>query len=154
MGTRSFIGIRRPGGKVEGIYCHWDGYPEGVGLDLWMHYQDREQVEKLIGLGSLSSLGEKVDPNPNHPHSFDIPQKHVTVAYHRDRGEEWEQNKPRIYDSTEDVFQSCGNNWQEYGYIYEEDGHWTVFSVFEDDDIGESLTLRNLTDVLRDKGVI
>jgi hypothetical protein len=35
MGTRSRIGLEDPEtGTVRSIYCHWDGYPEGVGQRL------------------------------------------------------------------------------------------------------------------------
>ena len=73
MSTRSFIGIQHPDGKVHGIYCHHDGYLDGVGATLAAHYTTVRRVLDLIQLGSLSSLGEDLD---------------VTQAYHRDRGEE------------------------------------------------------------------
>lgn len=35
MGTRSAIATRYPDGTVKGRYVHWDGYPEGVGHNLY-----------------------------------------------------------------------------------------------------------------------
>ena len=40
MSTRSYIGKLLPGGSITGIYCHHDGYPEGVGVILRDHYTD------------------------------------------------------------------------------------------------------------------
>ena len=56
MGTRSRIGIELPDGQVRSVYCHWDGYPEHNGRILIQHYTQREDVEKLIAGGSISSL--------------------------------------------------------------------------------------------------
>jgi hypothetical protein len=45
MSTRSMIGIQQEDGKIEAIYCHYDGYPEGVGQTLADHYQTTDKVE-------------------------------------------------------------------------------------------------------------
>lgn len=44
MGTRSIIARPTPDG-FAGRYCHWDGYPEGVGKEIW-HIVARDGVEK------------------------------------------------------------------------------------------------------------
>lgn len=31
MSTSATISYERPDGKIRSIYCHWDGYIEGVG---------------------------------------------------------------------------------------------------------------------------
>lgn len=56
MGTRSNIGIVNENGSIETIYCHWDGYPEWVGVILAMNYKDAETVKELISFGDRSSL--------------------------------------------------------------------------------------------------
>jgi hypothetical protein len=66
MATRSKIAIENQDGTVTAIYCHWDGYVDGVGKTLFENY-DREKLEQLIELGDISSLGETLDE---------------TVAYH------------------------------------------------------------------------
>jgi hypothetical protein len=73
MSTRSFIGIQHADGSIHGVYCHHDGYLDGVGATLKEHYTTVRQVLDLVALGSLSSLGEDLD---------------VTQAVHRDRGED------------------------------------------------------------------
>jgi hypothetical protein len=96
MSTRSFIGIQHPDGTVHGIYCHHDGYLEGVGAALKAHYTTVRQVLDLVALGSLSSLGEDLD---------------VTQAYHRDRGEDLDIS---TYDSPVDIRFDDGG----YEFIY------------------------------------
>lgn len=98
MGTRSAI-IVKVGNKYKGIYCHWDGYPDGmgVGYHLFHHYATQEKVEALIALGDISTLKENVAPPDGVIHTFDAPYiedakanhatSKVTVAYGRDRGE-------------------------------------------------------------------
>lgn len=141
MATRSRIGIVNDNGTVTSIYCHWDGYISNNGKILLEHYTDKEKVEKLISLGSISSLARNVDPDPKggtfrgkyNPekdeyekkpakgvHTFDSPQEGVVVAYHRDRGEDWEDVKPREDKSVKDFIDG---DWEEYGYLFV-DGAW------------------------------
>lgn len=90
MGTRSRIGIVYGGNdgklKVRSIYCHWDGYPEYNGKMLMEYYNNNARAEELIDLGDISSLRKKTSTTEHH--TFDEPQEDVTIAYHRDRGEE------------------------------------------------------------------
>ncbi len=58
MGTRSNIGARQEDGTIKVIYCHWDGYPEGVGATLAEHYIDPVKVAALLNLGDISSLND------------------------------------------------------------------------------------------------
>lgn len=57
MGTRSNIGILNENNTVTKIYCHWDGYPEGVGAVLKAHYTEEAKVRALMAFGDLSSIG-------------------------------------------------------------------------------------------------
>jgi hypothetical protein len=72
MATRSFIGKLNNDGTVAGIYCHYDGYIDGVGKTLRTHYTTTGKVKKLLALGDLRNLGTTTS---------------LTEAYHRDRGE-------------------------------------------------------------------
>ena len=60
MGNRSFICVEKDNGKFLGIYCHWNGYLAYNGAILYKYYKERKNVETLISLGSLSSLGERI----------------------------------------------------------------------------------------------
>ena len=47
MSTRSLIGLKR-GGKVQYVYCHFDGYFEHNGVILYECYNTEEKVKELI----------------------------------------------------------------------------------------------------------
>ena len=96
MSTNATIRIERENGTKTGIYLHWDGYIAGAGTTLQLAYNTAEKVEKLLALGDLSSLGYYVEPKDGSGHDFEHPQKDVCVAYHRDRGEEFQQSDADI----------------------------------------------------------
>lgn len=85
MATRCTITVLGNDGKYRTIYCHWDGYPDGVGKSLLAHYQTEEARNALIALGNLSSLGKSTDCPDGH--TFAAPVDGYCVAYARDHGE-------------------------------------------------------------------
>lgn len=86
MSTRSIIADATSG---KAIYCHSDGYVEGVGKTLYRHYNTPQKVKALIKLGAISALEERVAPARGVPHGFDFKDRApgVTVAFHRERGD-------------------------------------------------------------------
>ena len=127
MATRSRIAIENEDGTVTSVYCHNDGYVEsGNGETLVMHYRDREKVKQLIALGNLSSVSARVKPQGTI-HSFDTPEGGVTVAYHRDRGEDFDQWQ---HKSVPDFFNS---DIEEYGYLFTQEEEWLVKSGYSND---------------------
>lgn len=119
MSTRSRIGIEREDGTVVSVYCHWDGGPKHNGRILKEHYRSRERVEELISLGDLSYLQPELSTTA--PHSFAHPQPGVTVAYHRDRGEEFCQRT----DSSRAEWEQ--SDLQSYGYLFTKEGEWITY---------------------------
>ena len=57
MGTRSTIALEFADGTVEQIYCHWDGYLDGVGAELQSDYTDPFALRDLIDAGDTSTIG-------------------------------------------------------------------------------------------------
>lgn len=128
MGTRAQIGVTQPNGTVRSIYVHWDGYLEGAGATLLRSYNDPSPEgdalrTALLDLGSLSSLGDKLVPDPGRPHSFDDPQVGVCVAYHRDRKE---GGGPRVSvhgkDNWPDTWQVCEYLWEAGAWLWRHKG--------------------------------
>ncbi len=119
MSTHSAI-IQKTETGYKGIYCHWDGYPEGVGVTLLAHYNDEKKVSELISLGDVSNLCERIIPNG--PHSFDKPETGCTVFYGRDRGEENVGFQECGPDSLKFLIKSYDHD---YAYVFE-NGKWTV----------------------------
>lgn len=87
--------------KYIGIYCHWDGYPEGVGAALKKNFNDYEKALNLAVGGFCSVISTE-----------DI-KRYAT----RDR-EEWKYIKPLQADTAEKLIRNLGN-WAEYAYIFE-----------------------------------
>ena len=127
MATRSFIGKQLPNGHITGIYCHWDGYPTGVGTTLENHYTTQERVDALLALGSLSVLGARLAPELGEGHTFENPISGVTVAYHRARGEELAY--PLEYESLSDMETNVGSDLgAAYAYVWMVD-EWETISL-------------------------
>jgi len=135
MSTRSMIAFEN-GDVTYAIYCHFDGYVDGVGRTLFNHYNVIEKVEKLMDLGNLSllrpELGEKQDfSNPT--------DKNWCLAYGRDRGETGQEAKEYlsvleakmdcqgcdyfyVFDGNEwKVTQSGYNNWKSLNSYFEKE---------------------------------
>jgi hypothetical protein len=85
MSTRSNIIVHRADGKWATVYCHFDGYLDGVGQMLFDHYNSQEKADELVSYGDMSCLYEKCDKPEGH--SYDTPVRGYTVYYGRDRGE-------------------------------------------------------------------
>jgi hypothetical protein len=120
MATRSRIGIENENGTISSIYCHHDGYPDGVGETLKEHYSNSQKLRMLINLGDISSLGEQVATMDEH--SYENPKENITVAYYRDRGEV--KNEARIDVSINQFKKRLDES---YGYVYSKDGNWLRF---------------------------
>ena len=87
MATRSNIGMMLPDGNIKVVYCHYDGYPDGVGEILLESYNTPERVSELLSFGDMSYLALEINPLGDY-HTFDNPENGVTVFYGRDRGEQ------------------------------------------------------------------
>lgn len=85
MATRSSIAVSH-NGVIKAVYCHWDGYLDGVGATLLEHYSS-PKANYLVSLGNVSCLRPLIDPPVAVEHSFEQPVEDVTVFYNRDRGE-------------------------------------------------------------------
>ena len=57
MPTRSIIAQQVDGQqRFRAVYCHYDGYPAGVGAILDAHYGDAEKLTRMINGGTIESL--------------------------------------------------------------------------------------------------
>jgi hypothetical protein len=121
MATRSTIAVKHNDGTVSSVYAHWDGYPSWNGKLLINHYNTLELAEKLVSLGSISSLKENIEPDDGVLcHTFDNPADDVTTFYARDRGEDLEVTKYSSYE-----LYRLSNEKEEYNYIFV-DGVWNL----------------------------
>lgn len=104
MSTRSHIGIKDSRG-ITGIYCHFDGYPEGVGRILLENYDTEDKVNALIAKGDMSSLGTSIKECDFYK------EGPATEPY----------TIPDCEDVREKYYQS--GKWVDYSYLFE-NGEW------------------------------
>lgn len=132
MATRSTIAMKTPEGKIRAIYCHWDGYLDYNGKVLMNFYTDPAKVLKLINLGDISSLKEQIGEKHSFDRHYDQPEledmfANWTLAYHRDRGEDWSSVAPCTYETAKDWVTEFDMG-TEYAYLF--DGKdWLVHSM-------------------------
>lgn len=114
------IGIENPeDGTVFGIYCHYDGYPAGVGRVLTDHYQSETKIRALMDLGDISSLGKDL----GEKHDFKDTNPDVCRVYGRDRGEP--DTEARAYPNREAFL--AAERGHDYSYLFSK-GKWEVFA--------------------------
>ena len=113
MATRSTIGILNGDNSVTSIYCHWDGYPEGVGATLREHYTATETITNLMALGDLSVLGATIGTQKKFTTAA---LNGECLAYGRDRGETGVE--ARTHDSVEAWVSGRRDSHCEYGYLW------------------------------------
>tara|TARA_R110001592_G_scaffold349342_1_gene644574 strand:+ start:332 stop:868 length:537 start_codon:yes stop_codon:yes gene_type:complete len=71
MSTIALISIQQKD-NIKSVYCNSDGYIEHCGILLNKYYNTFSKAEKLISLGSIFVLGEKI----GYPHDIEIPFEH------------------------------------------------------------------------------
>jgi hypothetical protein len=113
MATRSTIGIKTEDGTIQAIYCHWDGYPEGVGVGLVENYNSKEQAEQLIALGSFSSLRETLEETKKEVYASSQGGDARTFTDEKDWLENFNAGEEYFYLYTESL-----------GWVYSQGGNW------------------------------
>ena len=120
---RSLIAKQLNHGKFKFIYVHNDGDIWLAGKLLVQNYDTEEKVDKLLALGDLSWLGEKLEPDKSKPHTINNGQHDVTFSYMRDRGDT--DTKPvtgSLKKMEETGFgRDCVNI-----YIFTHEGEWKI----------------------------
>lgn len=125
MATRSNIAMKNIDGTIRSVYCHWDGYPAHNGEMLRRYYTTNDKVKALVDLGSISALREEVGEKHPFDRNYDEPELALTdnwtLAYHRDRGEDWAHTAPQTFDNAVDYV----DNGEEYMYLWDGE-NWLV----------------------------
>ena len=101
MSTRSRIGMLNSDGTISSIYCHFDGYPSGVGQQLKINWTDINDIIELIANGDISSLGDNLDTTDFY-NTSDC-SAHISLSLQH--------------------YKILGHPFIEYHYLYK-DGHW------------------------------
>lgn len=56
MATRGMVFLKRDNGTYEGIYNHYDSYPDGLGDWLAKNVKTQQELENILALGDHSSI--------------------------------------------------------------------------------------------------
>jgi hypothetical protein len=111
MATRSTIGVKQADGTIQAIYCHWDGYPEGVGAGLVQFYNSKAQAEQLIALGGFSALHETLDETKAGAYGTPSDSARTFTS-----DKDWLKN----FNSGEEYFYL----YTDLGWVYSQGGNW------------------------------
>jgi hypothetical protein len=116
MATRSTIGIKSHDGTIRAIYCHWDGYPDGVGATLANYYSNETVATALINLGGFSSLKETLEETRGGVY-MDAHYKPQDPARTFTGEKDWFEN----FNAGEEYFYmfTAGEGW-----LYSQGGNW------------------------------
>lgn len=105
MATRSIIAIQ-DGDKHDAVYCHWDGYPSGVGATLEESYKDRNKIKELISRGDMSSLGPTIE----------------TCTFYTEK-------KEKVSFCLQGLKAFAKNCWAEYLYVFTSEDKWMRYNI-------------------------
>jgi hypothetical protein len=136
MSTRSLIGKQNADKTVTFIYCHFDGYPSGVGDTLIESYSTPEQVDSLLALGDLSVLGGELGEQQD----FNKRNRDWCLAYGRDRGE----TGTEAQTIDQEMYVRENLRGEEYKYIYSLSKNWVCYGN-DDEEAEEEFTIKHPT---------
>ena len=155
MGTESLIFYEKSPGVFHGVSCNHDGYLTGVGAILYKHYHDFSKIEKLISLGSISSLDKECEVAPRYTpmNSYlNKDQYHLgyTVAYNRDLGHQ--MTETIICNDVNQIVKSTKSAYISYIYLWQ-DNKWNTYSQEDKKWVSlEDALIKLATDNERDPG--
>ena len=130
MNTTSYIGEELSNGKIKYIYCHWDGYPDHNGRILKQYYNTINKVNKLLSMGNLVLLGEKIGRKQDlytTTHREQVPG--WTISYHRDVRQSWEDAKPKVVNNDIELMEIADWDNVNYIYIFERNRKWRIIEI-------------------------
>ena len=110
----------------EFIYLHY-GEPLEYGTMLLEHYQTDEQVQALLDLGSLSSIGPVIGERSDFDTAVysNALSPRQCLAYHRDRNQPWEHCRSRLFTGGLVGFRRATDTMAIWLYAHTPDG-WTT----------------------------
>lgn len=127
MSTNSNIGYQRKDGKVRAVYCHWDGYPTGVGATLLKNHDSAREARRLVSLGDISILAGTdgtLAPRGYDSYCADTDNDGI-VTYNRWRKEGTPQHGT-LYDNELAYARDNKYGGTEYLYLYRVGYGWFV----------------------------
>ena len=147
MSTRATITLKdKTTNKYKTIYLHHDGYIDRAGYVLKTYYSDYNNVNKLIDLGDLSTIGRKPESDPNlwdmqyWMNQFDKATEDAIKKLHWSERPDYAKCKTYLdrgdADVTARIHDSLNflNDWDdiEYSYVFE-DNQWYLYNPADEE---------------------
>ena len=126
MSTHCYIAKQIGSNSYRTIFCKLDGYLEVNGSILAQYYTEDEKVDQLLELGDLWSLGCRLHPDPDKPHTYWSRQRDVTFAFNRDLGEKDTEAQIMTLQELDNA-----DDYAEYAFVFNEDKRWQYFRIGE-----------------------
>ncbi|WP_349584133.1 hypothetical protein [Leuconostoc citreum] len=145
MSTRTAIFKEQNDGTFQGIYCHHDGYIEGVGAALIKYYHDPSKIQTVIDAGkSLSSIGVSNEVRRYYDERNDLHNDNGELKYCLYVGEDTDLEQIRTFKyltltnhdevdgyhehiAGKDIFVPCrGSDNNGYLYVQKQSGQWLI----------------------------
>ncbi len=117
MSTRSQIGVKNLDGSIEIVYCHSDGYFSHNGQMLFTHHNNEAAARKIVSLGGVSFLDERLEPSGPHSFDYSVREAGCSTFYARDRGDAGGLAEKDVHPNFNDYAEN--GNHQEYAYLYD-----------------------------------
>ncbi len=105
MAIKSLISKLEKDGKVKGIYCHYDGYLDGVGNTLKRYWCSEEKMDSLLKKGDIPYLATNLDelePYEDTDYYNNIIEKYTT------------------FENLDSIISYFKNNGFDYLYVFED----------------------------------
>lgn len=106
MSTTALIGIIEEQ-KVKYIYCHYDGYPDGVGAELRKNYSTFQSASDLINKGDCSTI-------------------YGDLKTYASMGEKWESIAPKYINKTSFNIELGKKYYIDYMYLFSDKKGWEI----------------------------
>lgn len=153
MGTSATIGVIQ-NDDILYTRVNYDGDFDVVGRNLLNYFSDYEAAKDLVNHGEIRGLGKYIEPLPDElkeePRYDENWIKWVrakgdyTEFYHRDKDEDWDDVKPRLYQGSVQDFMNSdmefytyyhdGDEW--YGNGSEVSEYGLLAKIIKDEDDG------------------
>ena len=120
MATRSRIGFETASGAVTHIYCHFDGYIEGVGLALIEEHNDVNKAHSLVSGGACRSILSRVVDGPREVVRFSATESHRPLSRPRTPSPPSFFGLEAKWSKNRKTYKQDGAEWyEEYQYLWD-----------------------------------
>ena len=119
MSTRSRIAVQQKNGGYESVYCHFDGYPHGLGITLNNFFPTRLDAHTLVAQGDISTID--FDSG-----AVNFYQNRSQWDEHNEPDEAWDNVKPIQSKNLDELLKLADSTMGGYVYIYYYGGNGPV----------------------------